>query len=163
MLEARETARRRQSLSERTGAMEDDDEFELTEADDAAVGRLRRRALAAASGAPTSAGPSIVVVRATARSTSARAFRPMRDLCEAPDPAPRRCEPRRASARRARTRFSPTRRRSARDPAKPWLLAPIDLQAIKAAGVTFAPRCSSGSSRSARAATRRRRARSATR
>ena len=26
----------------------------------------------------------------------------------------------------------------ARDPAKPWLLAPIDLQAIKAAGVTFA-------------------------
>jgi fumarylacetoacetate (FAA) hydrolase family protein len=26
----------------------------------------------------------------------------------------------------------------ARDPAKPWLLAPIDLQAVKAAGVTFA-------------------------
>src|SRR5205807_7447835 len=25
-----------------------------------------------------------------------------------------------------------------RDPTKPWLLAPIDLQAIKAAGVTFA-------------------------
>ena len=26
----------------------------------------------------------------------------------------------------------------ARDPGKPWLLAPIDLQAVKAAGVTFA-------------------------
>ena len=25
-----------------------------------------------------------------------------------------------------------------RDPSKPWLLAPIDLQAVKAAGVTFA-------------------------
>ena len=34
-------------------------------------------------------------------------------------------------------RSSPTRRATAAT-AKPWLLAPIDLQAIKAAGVTFA-------------------------
>ena len=31
-----------------------------------------------------------------------------------------------------------TRPRTQRDPNKPWLLAPIDLQAVKAAGVTFA-------------------------
>ena len=33
---------------------------------------------------------------------------------------------------------SPTRPAAGRDPKRPWLLAPIDLQAIKAAGVTFA-------------------------
>ena len=31
----------------------------------------------------------------------------------------------------------------ARDRARPWLLAPVDLQAVKACGVTFAARCSS--------------------
>ena len=36
------------------------------------------------------------------------------------------------------TRCWPTRPTETRDPARPWLLAPIDLQAIKAAGVTFA-------------------------
>ena len=61
----------------------------------------------------------------------------MRDLCEAPDPA--------AAARAAPgERLAPLAEilantpPDARDPAKPWLLAPIDLQAIKAAGVTFA-------------------------
>ena len=51
----------------------------------------------------------------------------------------------RGVARRARASASaisptswPTRPRTARDPTKPWLLAPIDLQAVKAAGVTFA-------------------------
>ncbi len=33
---------------------------------------------------------------------------------------------------------SPTRAPDSRDETKPWLLAPVDLQAIKAAGVTFA-------------------------
>ncbi len=32
----------------------------------------------------------------------------------------------------------PTRRRTERDGGKPWLLAPVDLQVLKAAGVTFA-------------------------
>ncbi len=34
--------------------------------------------------------------------------------------------------------FSPTRRPETRNTGKPWLLAPVDLQALKAAGVTFA-------------------------
>ena len=51
-----------------------------------------------------------------------------------------RARPRRrpASPSARSTTSSPTRRATKRDPAKPWLLAPVDLQAIKAAGVTFA-------------------------
>ena len=61
----------------------------------------------------------------------------MRDLCEAPEPA--------ALARDAAGEpvglladILANTPRATRDPSKPWLLAPIDLQAIKAAGVTFA-------------------------
>jgi fumarylacetoacetate (FAA) hydrolase family protein len=61
----------------------------------------------------------------------------MRDLCEADDPA---------GAARAVTGPSlgsidaimANTPPETRDPAKPWLLAPVDLQALKAAGVTFA-------------------------
>jgi fumarylacetoacetate (FAA) hydrolase family protein len=60
----------------------------------------------------------------------------MRDLCEQADPA--------AALRSADGTWLGTLEsilantpRERRDPAAPWLLAPIDLQAIKAAGVTF--------------------------
>ena len=65
------------------------------------------------------------------------AYPTMRDLCEAPDPA-------------AAARTTPGPRLGSiddimantpletRDMAKPWFLAPVDLQSLKAAGVTFA-------------------------
>ena len=64
-------------------------------------------------------------------------FPTMRDLCEAADPA---------AAARAATGPSlgsvdaimANTPPEARDATRPWLLAPVDLQALKAAGVTFA-------------------------
>ncbi|MGD1036767.1 MAG: fumarylacetoacetate hydrolase, partial [Roseiarcus sp.] len=86
---------------------------------------------------PDVVGPSIVAVRADGAFDISARFPTMRDLCEAPDPA--------AAARAAPgerlaslTEILANTPPDARDPAKPWLLAPIDLQAIKAAGVTFA-------------------------
>jgi fumarylacetoacetate (FAA) hydrolase family protein len=86
---------------------------------------------------PDAAGPSIVVVRAEGAFDVSGRFPTMRDLCEAPDPATAARETsgeRLASLGEILANTPP----GARDPAKPWLLAPIDLQAIKAAGVTFA-------------------------
>ena len=62
----------------------------------------------------------------------------MRDLCEAR--RSRRCACARSKANRSATceRLLANTPPQTRDRAKPWLLAPIDLQAIKAAGVTFA-------------------------
>ena len=61
----------------------------------------------------------------------------MRDLCESADPAAalRRREGERIGSLADIWRIP---RRTRRDRSKPWLLAPIDLQAVKAAGVTFA-------------------------
>jgi fumarylacetoacetate (FAA) hydrolase family protein len=61
----------------------------------------------------------------------------MRDLCEAPDPARalRETDGETLGPLDAILANTPPERR---DGAKPWLLAPIDLQAVKAAGVTFA-------------------------
>jgi fumarylacetoacetate (FAA) hydrolase family protein len=65
------------------------------------------------------------------------AFPTMRDLCEADDPAG-------AAAAVTGPSIGPIGEIMAntppetRDPARPWLLAPVDLQALKAAGVTFA-------------------------
>ena len=86
---------------------------------------------------PELAGPSVVAIRQDGVFDISRAFPTMRDLCESPDPAAGVAG---AHADRigdfpailANT-IEPTR-----DPKKPWLLAPIDLQAVKAAGVTFA-------------------------
>jgi fumarylacetoacetate (FAA) hydrolase family protein len=82
-------------------------------------------------------GPSVVAIRGEHVIDISRAFPTMRDLCEAPDPARALREadgdplglldPILANAR-------PDHRNSK----SPWLLAPIDLQAVKAAGVTFA-------------------------
>jgi fumarylacetoacetate (FAA) hydrolase family protein len=85
---------------------------------------------------PDVGGPSIVAVRDDALLDVSASFPTIRDLCEADDPA---------AALRA-TRGEPIGNLDAvlantppgqRDRRRPWLLAPIDLQAIKAAGVTF--------------------------
>ncbi|HJS86431.1 MAG TPA: fumarylacetoacetate hydrolase, partial [Acetobacteraceae bacterium] len=86
---------------------------------------------------PDVAGPSVVTVRGGDLIDVTATFPTISDLCEADDP-PR--------ALRAATGDSlgdvdaalANTPPETRDPAKPWLLAPIDLQAIKAAGVTFA-------------------------
>jgi fumarylacetoacetate (FAA) hydrolase family protein len=61
----------------------------------------------------------------------------VRDLCEAEDPAAALAE---AEGERvgALAEILANTPAETRDPQKPWLLAPIDLQAVKAAGVTFA-------------------------
>ncbi|MEQ8695505.1 MAG: fumarylacetoacetate hydrolase family protein [Bauldia litoralis] len=105
-------------------------EFALPEDSDRAtlVGRVWR---------PDREGPSVVVLRGTEIVDISAAAATMRDLCEMPEPA--------ALARDAAgepiglfEELLANTPPGSRDPAKPWLLAPIDLQAIKAAGVTFA-------------------------
>ena len=99
-----------------------------SEGDAALAGRVWR---------PDLGGPSVVAVRGSDLIDVTATFPTIRDLCEADDPA---------GALRAATgeglggvdaalANTPP---GTRDPARPWLLAPIDLQAIKAAGVTFA-------------------------
>jgi fumarylacetoacetate (FAA) hydrolase family protein len=85
---------------------------------------------------PEVAGPSVVAIRADGVYDISKSFPTTRDLWETADPA--------AAARAAAGALigplddilanTPADRR---DPGRPWLLAPIDLQAIKAAGVTF--------------------------
>ena len=85
---------------------------------------------------PNVGGPCVVAVRDGDLLDISTSFPTMRDLCEADAPAERL---RAASGERigrlddVLANTPPDRR----DRNKPWLLAPIDLQAIKAAGVTF--------------------------
>jgi fumarylacetoacetate (FAA) hydrolase family protein len=97
-------------------------------ADAALLGRVWR---------PDVEGPAVVAVRDGQLVDISQAFPTSRDLCEARDPA--------AALRQAQGEVvgslaevlanTPV---DGRDPAKPWLLSPLDLQAVKAAGVTFA-------------------------
>jgi fumarylacetoacetate (FAA) hydrolase family protein len=100
--------------------------------DDAATAALAGRVWR-----PDVDGPSVVALRDGALIDITATFPTMRDLCEAEAPV---------AALRAATgetigtfdavlANTPPRDR---DPAKPWLLVPVDLQALKAAGVTFA-------------------------
>lgn len=86
---------------------------------------------------PDQAGPSIVAIRSDGVFDITRLAPTMRDLCEAADPAAtvRSGEGERLGALGDILANTP---HAERDSGKPWLLAPIDLQAIKAAGVTFA-------------------------
>ncbi len=86
---------------------------------------------------PELGGPSVVAIREHGVVDVSHRFPTMRDLCEAPDPgaALRQADGEALAPLAAILANTPP---DARDPAKPWLLAPIDLQAIKAAGVTFA-------------------------
>ncbi len=86
---------------------------------------------------PDVGGPSVVVVRGGELIDVTAAFPTIRDLCEANDPAAAlRSAPGESlgSVDEALANTPPETRETGR----PWLLAPVDLQAIKAAGVTFA-------------------------
>jgi fumarylacetoacetate (FAA) hydrolase family protein len=82
-------------------------------------------------------GPSVVAVREDGVFDISAAFPTMRDLCEAPSPAQalRSAEGPRLGALGDILAHTP---RDSRAAGSPRLIAPIDLQAIKAAGVTFA-------------------------
>ncbi|MEJ0078218.1 MAG: fumarylacetoacetate hydrolase family protein [Alphaproteobacteria bacterium] len=86
---------------------------------------------------PDLGGPSVVAVRHDGVFDISRSFATMRDLCESADPA--------ASVAGAHAdrigdldAILANTAEDKRDPKNPWLLAPVDLQAVKAAGVTFA-------------------------
>lgn len=86
---------------------------------------------------PELAGPSIVTLRGDDLFDISSEFPTMRDLCETADPAKalRAAEGERIGALESiLANTNPDGRKAA----EPWLLAPIDLQAVKAAGVTFA-------------------------
>jgi len=86
---------------------------------------------------PAAGGPCVVRRDAGSLIDITSTFPTMRDLCETADPA---------AAARAATGPSlgsidaimANTPPETRDQSKPWLLAPVDLQALKAAGVTFA-------------------------
>jgi fumarylacetoacetate (FAA) hydrolase family protein len=86
---------------------------------------------------PEFEGPSLVVARADGLVDVTRLFPTLRDLCEEPDPAEalRRAPGEPFASLGEILANTPA---AGRDPSGPWLLAPADLQAIKAAGVTFA-------------------------
>ena len=94
-------------------------------------------ALAGRAWRPDVNGPSVVAVREDGVFDISAAFPTMRDLCEAPSPAEalRAAEGPRIGALGDILAHTP---RDSRASVSPRLLAPIDLQAIKAAGVTFA-------------------------
>ena len=86
---------------------------------------------------PGIGGPCVVAVRPEGLVDITTSHATVRDLAEQPDPA--------AALKAASGPVLGTLDAilantipDARDPSRPWLLAPIDLQAIKAAGVTFA-------------------------
>jgi fumarylacetoacetate (FAA) hydrolase family protein len=82
-------------------------------------------------------GPSIVRVDGNTLTDVTTIFPTMRDLCEAGNPGEALRAARGETAGQLAQVLANTPPDS-RDANKPWLLAPIDLQAIKAAGVTFA-------------------------
>jgi fumarylacetoacetate (FAA) hydrolase family protein len=104
--------------------------FALPEdADQAAlVGRVFR---------PDVDGPSVVAVRGTKVVDVSYAAPTMRDLCEAETP-PRLVREATGEPLGSLADILANTPSEGRDPGKPFLLSPVDLQAVKAAGVTFA-------------------------
>src|SRR5580658_10330685 len=82
---------------------------------------------------PDAAGPSVVAIRDGAVFDISAACPTIRDLCEAPEPVTivRTAPGESLGAVAALLANTPP---ETRDRTKPWLLAPVDLQAIKAAG-----------------------------
>jgi fumarylacetoacetate (FAA) hydrolase family protein len=82
-------------------------------------------------------GPSVVTIRDDKVIDISAICPTMRDLCESSDPASavRAAEGEMIGTLNTILANTPP---ATRDQSRPWLLAPIDLQAIKAAGVTFA-------------------------
>ncbi len=96
-----------------------------------------RAALAGRVWRPDMDGPSVVALRGDELFDITAEFPTLRDLCEAPDPA----RALKAAKGTAIGKFADILANSAADKRStgvPWLLAPVDLQAVKAAGVTFA-------------------------
>jgi fumarylacetoacetate (FAA) hydrolase family protein len=95
-----------------------------------------RGALAGRAWLPEVAGPAVVAVRVDGLYDISRTAPTMRDLCEAEGPAAllRAAQGTRVGTLAEVLANTPEQ---GRNPRKPWLLAPIDLQAVKAAGVTF--------------------------
>jgi fumarylacetoacetate (FAA) hydrolase family protein len=93
-------------------------------------------ALAARVWRPEAEGPSVAAIRGTGVFDISHAYPTMRDLCESPDPAAALGA---AEGERIGDLADVLANsvETSRDAAKPYLLAPIDLQAVKAAGVTF--------------------------
>jgi fumarylacetoacetate (FAA) hydrolase family protein len=85
---------------------------------------------------PDVAGPSVVAVRADGVFDVSADFPTMRDLCEVASPAEALRGAKGPRVGSLADILAHTAR-DARAPDRPWLLAPVDLQAIKAAGVTF--------------------------
>src|SRR5271155_4657829 len=78
---------------------------------------------------PDLGGPSVVAIREQGVIDISHQFPTLRDLCEMPDPAAalRAADGELLAPLTAVLANTPP---DTRDPAKPWLLAPIDLQAI---------------------------------
>jgi fumarylacetoacetate (FAA) hydrolase family protein len=86
---------------------------------------------------PAVSGPAVVRVDGERLTDVTAAFPTARDLCEADDPAARLRAATGEDLGALADILANTDPRT-RDPSRPWLLSPIDLQAVKAAGVTFA-------------------------
>jgi fumarylacetoacetate (FAA) hydrolase family protein len=86
---------------------------------------------------PELAGPSVVALRGEDVIDITASFPTVRDLCEQADPASALQQAKGEHVGSLAELLANTPPDS-RDPARPWLLAPVDLQTIKAAGVTFA-------------------------
>ncbi len=86
---------------------------------------------------PECEGPVVVCVDGETLVDVSVSFATVRDLCEATDPAAALRQAKRGDQWSLRDVISNTPS-ATRDLRKPWLLAPIDLQCVKAAGVTFA-------------------------
>lgn len=85
---------------------------------------------------PLVQGPAVVRVDGERLTDVSRAFSTARDLCEAADPAAALKTATGEDAGALADILANTDPET-RDPTRPWLLSPIDLQAVKAAGVTF--------------------------
>ena len=86
---------------------------------------------------PELEGPSVVAIRGNDVVDISAAFPTTRDLCESADPA-KALRAAKGEAIGNVADFLANTAPDTRDAKKPWFLAPIDLQAVKAAGVTFA-------------------------
>ncbi len=90
---------------------------------------------------PDAGGPSVVAIRGTGGAVRvvdiSRSFATMRDLCEQDDPARALAEADGEDVGSLDDILGNTPP-DGRDEDRPWLMSPVDLQAVKAAGVTFA-------------------------
>jgi fumarylacetoacetate (FAA) hydrolase family protein len=96
-----------------------------------------RATLAGRAWRPEFDGPAIVTLRGNDLFDVSAEFPTMRDLCETTDPASALKGAKAEPLGRLADVLANTPA-DGRDETRPWLLAPVDLQAVKAAGVTFA-------------------------